>query len=152
MASPDGTGDDRDPDVTPSRREFLAKVIGVTGAVPLLASCMGKSRVPPLTWSADIDVSGLKREGDSLVTDEPGVDRARVLVVRDPGDHYHALSLHCTHQGCPVAPPVDGILICPCHGSRYNLDGKVIHGPAIYGLGKYLTSYDAQTRRLTVTF
>jgi nitrite reductase/ring-hydroxylating ferredoxin subunit len=137
MVLPDSAGDNRDQDPTPSRREFLAKVIAVTGAVPLLASCMGKSRVPPLTWSADLDVSSLKKEGDSLATDEPGVDGARVLVVRGPGAHFHALSLHCTHQGCPVAPPVDGILI---------------HGPAIYGLGKYESSYNAQTGQLTVSF
>src|ERR1041385_4779924 len=148
MPSTGGAGDDRDPDPASSRRQFIVKVMGVTGAVPLLASCMGRSRLPPLSWSADIDVSSLKKEGDSLVTDEAGADSARILVVRGPGNRYSALSLHCTHQGCPVAPPVNGILICPCHGSRYNMDGKVIHGPAIYGLGKYVSSYDAQSGRL----
>jgi len=40
-----------------------------------------------------------------------------------------ALSLVCTHLGCIVAESSEGFK-CPCHGSRFSPDGKVIGGPA----------------------
>jgi len=42
---------------------------------------------------------------------------------------YSALSLICTHLGCTVWQDTDG-LTCPCHGSRFDENGKVLQGPA----------------------
>ena len=42
---------------------------------------------------------------------------------------FSALSLVCTHLGCTVGQSADGFA-CPCHGSRFDAAGKVIHGPA----------------------
>jgi cytochrome b6-f complex iron-sulfur subunit len=42
---------------------------------------------------------------------------------------FTAISLICTHLGCTVVSQSDGFA-CPCHGSRFDLQGKVIHGPA----------------------
>lgn len=44
-------------------------------------------------------------------------------------DGLHAISSVCTHLGCIVAITETGFQ-CPCHGSRYNANGKVIGGPA----------------------
>ncbi|MCP4341185.1 MAG: Rieske 2Fe-2S domain-containing protein [Desulfobulbaceae bacterium] len=44
-------------------------------------------------------------------------------------DGLHAISSVCTHLGCLVAITERGFQ-CPCHGSKYNQDGKVIAGPA----------------------
>jgi cytochrome b6-f complex iron-sulfur subunit len=44
-------------------------------------------------------------------------------------DGFSAISLVCTHLGCTVQQ--EGVdLFCPCHGSRYGMDGTVLHGPA----------------------
>ena len=45
-----------------------------------------------------------------------------------------ALSLVCPHLGCTVDSQPDGFA-CPCHGSRFGLQGQVVRGPA----GKALT-------------
>jgi cytochrome b6-f complex iron-sulfur subunit len=44
-------------------------------------------------------------------------------------DGFLAISLICTHLGCTVESKPEG-LVCPCHGSRFDLNGKVTHGPA----------------------
>jgi Rieske Fe-S protein len=51
-----------------------------------------------------------------------------VALYRD-GANVKALSLMCTHQQCPVKPDAQGFL-CPCHGSRFDQDGRVLNGPA----------------------
>ncbi len=44
-------------------------------------------------------------------------------------DGLHAISSVCTHLGCLVAISESGFQ-CPCHGSKYNQEGRVIAGPA----------------------
>jgi cytochrome b6-f complex iron-sulfur subunit len=44
-------------------------------------------------------------------------------------DGLHAISCVCTHLGCIVAVTETGFQ-CPCHGSKYDENGKVIGGPA----------------------
>ncbi|MEK6233253.1 MAG: ubiquinol-cytochrome c reductase iron-sulfur subunit [Planctomycetales bacterium] len=42
----------------------------------------------------------------------------------------YAVSAVCTHLGCVVSTPEEGGYFCPCHGSRFAADGKVVSGPA----------------------
>ncbi len=42
---------------------------------------------------------------------------------------FSALSLICTHLGCSVENDAQGFS-CPCHGSRFDANGKVLQGPA----------------------
>jgi Rieske Fe-S protein len=44
-------------------------------------------------------------------------------------------AITCSHLGCSVNFNKDAKRFeCPCHGSRFALDGKVIHGPAAFPL------------------
>jgi cytochrome b6-f complex iron-sulfur subunit len=52
----------------------------------------------------------------------------RVYIFSD-NDGLHAISSVCTHLGCLVAITEAGFQ-CPCHGSVFTRDGKVIAGPA----------------------
>lgn len=53
-----------------------------------------------------------------------------IYVVRDV-EGFYALSAICTHLGCITAfKPELGIIACPCHGSKFNLNGMKIAGPA----------------------
>jgi cytochrome b6-f complex iron-sulfur subunit len=46
-------------------------------------------------------------------------------------DGFRALSAVCTHLGCITRyRPDERIITCPCHGSRFGLDGEVLAGPA----------------------
>lgn len=54
----------------------------------------------------------------------------RAYVIGTAGGVY-AMSAVCTHLGCITRYVADehGIA-CPCHGSRFDLEGNVVHGPA----------------------
>jgi Rieske Fe-S protein len=55
----------------------------------------------------------------------------KVAVWRDEGGTPHGLSASCTHKGCIVTwNNADRTWDCPCHGSIFERDGTVIHGPA----------------------
>jgi Rieske Fe-S protein len=54
----------------------------------------------------------------------------KVVVTQPQAGKYVGLSAVCTHQGCLVGSVAGGTINCPCHGSRYHLDGTVARGPA----------------------
>ncbi len=61
----------------------------------------------------------------------------KVGVYKDKDGKIHAVSPICTHMGCMVNwNGTEKTWDCPCHGSRFNYDGKVIHGPALKDLKK----------------
>ncbi|WP_435281922.1 FAD-dependent oxidoreductase [Streptomyces koelreuteriae] len=71
---------------------------------------------------------------EALPPGEGAVVRAdghRLAVYRDDDGSLHAVSARCTHLGCLVAfNGAERAWECPCHGSRFDTDGKVIQGPA----------------------
>ena len=44
------------------------------------------------------------------------------------------LSAKCTHLGCNIHSVENNELVCPCHGSRFSLNGDCLKGPAKEGL------------------
>lgn len=57
-------------------------------------------------------------------------------IVVNQNETTTVLSSHCTHLGCKINKMENGMLVCPCHGSEYNLEGKVIKGPSYKNLEK----------------
>lgn len=54
---------------------------------------------------------------------------ATLLVVQEAEGCYIALWRICTHGACEVEYDA-GEVVCPCHGSRFSLEGEVLEGPA----------------------
>ena len=55
----------------------------------------------------------------------------KLAIYKDKNGSIHALSPICTHVGCEVKwNNAELTWDCPCHGSRFDLDGRVIEGPA----------------------
>ena len=53
-----------------------------------------------------------------------------VAIYRDSGGDLHEVSAVCTHLGCLVQwNGGEQSWDCPCHGSRFSVDGAVLHGP-----------------------
>jgi Rieske Fe-S protein len=64
----------------------------------------------------------------------------KTAVYRDENGTVHTLSPTCQHLYCIVDwNPAERSWDCPCHGSRYAGDGRVIQGP---------TTKDLKRRRL----
>lgn len=148
--------------VAPSldRRRML-QVVGVAGAAGVLAACGGTSDsgngdtapddAAPDDSSNDQD-TGTEEPDESGDDGEDGGDSDALaatgdiavgggvivgdVVVTQPSEgDFRAFSSTCTHQGCTVSDVSDGIISCPCHGSRYSAeDGSVQNGPATEAL------------------
>jgi glycine/D-amino acid oxidase-like deaminating enzyme/nitrite reductase/ring-hydroxylating ferredoxin subunit len=55
----------------------------------------------------------------------------RLAVYRDETGRLHCVSSICTHLGCIVKfNAAEKSWDCPCHGSRFDVDGGVLDGPA----------------------
>jgi glycine/D-amino acid oxidase-like deaminating enzyme/nitrite reductase/ring-hydroxylating ferredoxin subunit len=64
-----------------------------------------------------------------------GMGAGQVAVYRDELGELHQVSAVCTHLGCIVAwNNAERTWDCPCHGSRFDVDGKVVQGPAVEDL------------------
>ena len=78
------------------------------------------------------------RSVDDLAPGHGGVidlEGEKLAVYKDEDGYLVALSPRCTHMGCTVDwNDADRTWDCPCHGSRYAVDGEVIQGPAAKAL------------------
>jgi len=55
----------------------------------------------------------------------------KIVLTIGPGGTVNGFSAVCTHQGCTVGSVSGGVILCPCHGSRFDAGtGAVISGPA----------------------
>jgi glycine/D-amino acid oxidase-like deaminating enzyme/nitrite reductase/ring-hydroxylating ferredoxin subunit len=62
-------------------------------------------------------------------------DGRKIAISHTDDGTLRAVSAHCTHMGCIVEwNAAESSWDCPCHGSRFAPDGRVLHGPAIEGL------------------
>lgn len=63
------------------------------------------------------------------------VNNTKVGVYKDPNGKIFAVKPTCTHLGCLLSwNDVDKTWDCPCHGSRFNFDGKNLYDPAFKDL------------------
>ena len=98
---------------------------GSYGSKPTSASAAPTSSAPSepgtagkvLAKTSDVPV------GSGLIVDKT------VVTQPSPGV-FKGLSAICTHKGCTVSTVANGTIDCPCHGSKFNLDGSVAAGPA----------------------
>ncbi len=59
-----------------------------------------------------------------------------VLLIKGAEGEIHGVGMTCSHLGCQVRPG-GNFLVCPCHGSTFDLRGDVVRGPAQKSLSRY---------------
>jgi Rieske Fe-S protein len=61
-----------------------------------------------------------------------------VAAYRDDEGKVHTVCPNCSHMGCRLSFNSElKSWDCPCHGSRFDVDGKVLDNPALKDLEKY---------------
>jgi Rieske Fe-S protein len=113
------------------RRDFIA----LGAAAVALGGCAGARYVVPrvAVGSLAIPLAELDRDGQAFVQ---AAGMQRPIYVRRIDSGFTALLASCTHQGCQPEPVADR-LACPCHGSEFAFDGRVLQGPAERPLTRY---------------
>jgi Rieske Fe-S protein len=134
----------------PSRREFVVTTAAAVAAVrcggggsptapapaatptPAGTSAPNEVRVPLPAVGLTVPAAG------QLLTPLP------LAVTRLTDSQVVAVSRVCTHEGCTVNLPVASLLTldCPCHGSRFQVTGQVVNGPAARPLASFPAAID----------
>ena len=72
--------------------------------------------------------------GEGSIVEHAG---EKYAVYRDEAGETHVLPSRCPHLGCRLEwNPDDRTWECPCHGSRFGIDGEILSEPAVHGLAQ----------------
>lgn len=123
-------------EISQPRRTVIAGA-GLGLAATALAACSSYGEKPQATAtsSAKAPTAGAPAAVTPLTktTDVPvgsGVILEDTVVTQPTAGVFKGFSAVCPHAGCNVSKVEDGNIVCPCHGSRFNLEGGVVQGPA----------------------
>lgn len=125
----------------PSRREFLYYIWGASIALLLGQASAGliwfalpRFRAGEFGGVFNVPADDVPAPGDAPLS----VPSGRFWVSNVPDQGIQVLYGVCTHLGClPKWVPTNGRFECPCHGSKFELNGKYIEGPAPVSLDRF---------------
>ena len=124
------------------RREFLERI-----SQSAVAACVAVGAVTGIRADekggagelvlglADEKNAALKSVGGAVYAERKGAEEP-LIVWRQSESVVRAFSSKCTHRGCKVGLPRDGVLECPCHGARFDSSGQPTKRPAKKPLGE----------------
>ncbi|MCC9135751.1 FAD-dependent oxidoreductase [Pontibacter silvestris] len=73
------------------------------------------------------------------------IDDEKLAAYRDEEGQLHVVSSICPHMGCVVHfNNAEKSWDCPCHGSRFSIEGEVLEGPAYHNLAKPKATNDTE--------
>jgi Rieske Fe-S protein len=133
------------------RRQFLG--VSAAGAVVTLTGGCGvfignkstDAKVAPVAAAVRLSLAAypvLAKAGGQILLEVAG-EPTEVLVFKRPGGDIAAVSVECTHQGCDVDyVAATDRMECPCHGSKFQVTGEVVEGPAKRPLRRYSASVE----------
>jgi glycine/D-amino acid oxidase-like deaminating enzyme/Rieske Fe-S protein len=126
---------------------------GTGGTLPDWAAAFDPHRFHPMSEVRSIaGVLGttarnfVGRPGGAIAVDTPAdvrpgeaavlrISGEEVAVYRDDQGELHAVGARCSHRGCRVGfNDAERTWECPCHGSRFDVSGAVLQGPALQPL------------------
>jgi cytochrome b6-f complex iron-sulfur subunit len=116
----------------PDRRLFLRLGIGslvATSFASLLAAF--KFLTPPVLYErSQIFEAGEINDFNSGNVKNIQMGEKKISLINQ-NDKLYALVRTCTHMGCvPNFNKSEKAFVCPCHGSKFDIQGNVIRGPA----------------------
>lgn len=137
-------------EICDNRRGFLVKASVIAGSLVLgLSNLQSAAAQKDASKSADKDTAAqtdeivLKLDEKSSLNKIGGFDTletkaGKVVVVRVAEMSFDAYSAVCPHKGGPIKyDEKTQQLFCPWHNSRFDMQGKVVSGPAKQSLKSY---------------
>jgi len=123
--------DEQKPDVNCTRRETFVKLgLGSLAVAGVGALVSGSEFLSPNVLyepSPITNVGKPERYPQGSVTADP---KTGIYIVHG-AEGFYALSAVCTHLGCLTTwAPEQNRIACPCHGSKFTVEGAKIEGPA----------------------
>ena len=118
-----------------SRRDFLTNLGygAFLAASGTLAAMFARFLTPNITTPVPGPVE-IGMPDEYAVGSLTQIENARAYLGRDAQGFYAIVAI-CTHLGC--TPRLDGNeFACPCHGSRFARDGRVLSAPATRALDR----------------
>lgn len=136
------------------RRSFLRSscqacaALALAPAIVSLEGCASGAKMLTVengVLAMPVDTLG---KGNTAVVGGQGLAN-KLLVVRRADGTYTALELLCPHKQGPLSQVKDG-LECDWHHSRFDLEGKVLNGPAKTNLKTYPVEASGDVLRVKV--
>lgn len=126
-------------------------VAGLSWSQWMLTEVKAVQSGPGTLYVLPADYPALQSPGGSVLIDFITID-GPLLINRASSFEFHAMSPVCTHAGCLVGEYAAsaGYIRCSCHGSRYDIAGRVIQGPAEADLPSFVTHFDKDTGELKI--
>jgi len=107
-------------------------------------------------WHDSVESKQAISEGEGEITISrnlpDGVHFFNTVILIKDGLNIQLFSSKCTHLGCRIDKIEDNELVCPCHGSRYNLNGEPLVGPAVQTLRQFNFRSAESDGMVTISF
>ena len=146
------------------RRKFLETTCKSGLGLLLGVTALDLSKIPTAKATVRQGDDPNIREIPILLIDTPELDNVGgiyhfqvdflekdLLVVRKSMMTFITVDIKCTHKGCDVGYDAENTcFLCPCHESRFELDGQIRNGPAEKPLGSYKTLYNDELGEVTI--
>jgi cytochrome b6-f complex iron-sulfur subunit len=122
------------------RRQLLKASLAFLGTTTLISFVYPASKflVAPKRSAQDTPLTINKDEIPTGTAKEFIFNEIPLVVINRRGSGFIALSRVCTHLGCLVGyDKFNNKLVCPCHAGEFDLEGRVLSGPATKSLQRY---------------
>ncbi|MER5312077.1 Rieske (2Fe-2S) protein [Streptomyces sp. NPDC002773] len=112
-------------------RRTVVAAAGSAGLAAALAACGGGGEEDKNPAPEGTEGAALARTGDIPVGGGKILADKGLVITQPKAGEFKAFSSKCTHAGCAVSSIKDGVIVCPCHQSHFDVsDGSVKSGPA----------------------
>jgi cytochrome b6-f complex iron-sulfur subunit len=125
-----------------SRKKFLKK-LGIAALIPFGAAWYS-------SVARDVAYSRVNKVKLKYSEIENGITFKDEIIINKKEDGIKIFSSRCSHLGCKLNKMDKNEIVCPCHGSRFSIDGKIIKGPANNNLKELSYSFNKSAKEIVI--